>query len=395
MSENDALPLVPRGMKQGYSKSAVDARRRWIEERAGVTCPHLQGAPVDTESMRGNIENPIGFAQVPVGLAGPLRIAGRDLQDLVYVPMATTEGALIRSYERGMVVISQAGGATTALLRDENEITPCFSFERMTSALEFVDTVRARGNDLMAAADATTRHGRCLGLEPIVFGSRVYLRFRFHTGDAHGMNMIARAADAACQLLCPLAPQSKYELFSGLSGEKRPGGLRLQGGKGKTVVADAQIPGELLRRYLRVDADDLEELWHQTVVGNMGAAALGYTGHAANALAAIFIACGQDVANVANAALGVTEMRSGADGSLHISVTLPSLTVATVGGGTALGTAQECLSLMGCLGKGRAPRLAQIVAGTVLAGELSMAAALASGEFVQAHERYGRNRPVD
>jgi hydroxymethylglutaryl-CoA reductase (NADPH) len=136
-------------------------------------------------------------------------------------------------------------------------------------------------------------------------------------------------------------------------------------------------------------------MWHHTILGHIQANSIGYNGHYANGLAAIFIACGQDVANVANSAVGITNFEVTEDGDLYASVTLPSLTVATVGGGTGLGTSRECLEMLGCAGRGGAPKFAEIIAATILSGELSMGAAIASEEFVQAHEIYGRNRPSE
>jgi hydroxymethylglutaryl-CoA reductase (NADPH) len=165
------------------------------------------------------------------------------------------------------------------------------------------------------------------------------------------------------------------------------------GGKGKTVTAGALVPARIVRAYLHTTPEQLIDMWHNTMLGHVQANAMGYNAHYANGLAAIFIACGQDVANVANAAIGITNFEMTSDGDLYASVTLPSLTVATVGGGTGLGTSRECLAMLGCADSGHAAKFAEIVAATLLAGEISMGAAIASGEFVEAHETYGRNRP--
>jgi hydroxymethylglutaryl-CoA reductase (NADPH) len=186
----------------------------------------------------------------------------------------------------------------------------------------------------------------------------------------------------------------RFKIFSGLSSEKRASGVLLAGGKGKTVVAGAKVPRDVLSSYMRVTPVQVVNVWHDTVIGHLQANAIGFNAHYANGLSAMFIACGQDVANVANAAVGITEYEVTDSGDLYASVTLPSLTVATVGGGTALGTSVECLKMLGCAGAGGAPKLAEIVAATLLAGELSMAAAIGSGELVAAHEAYGRNRPT-
>ncbi len=234
-------------------------------------------------------------------------------------------------------------------------------------------------------------------------GREVILDLAFSTADAQGMNMISKAADAVCRFLVehlletsPTDGPSHY-IFSGYNSEKRASGSLLRGGKGKKVTAGVLLPRRLARAVLHTTPERLAHMWRHTVLGHLCTGALGYNGHYANGLTAIFIATGQDVANVANSAVGVTSFELTSSGDLYASVTLASLSVATVGGGTALGTSQECLGMMGCAG-GRddgagAAKFAEIVAATLLAGELSMGAAIASSEFVAAHEGYGRNRP--
>jgi hydroxymethylglutaryl-CoA reductase (NADPH) len=221
----------------------------------------------------------------------------------------------------------------------------------------------------------------------------VLVSFCYTTGDAHGMNMIAQATERGCQVLLARSAARRYALFTGLDSEKRASGALLAGGKGKRVVAGALLPARILAAYLHTTPAELRALWEHTVLGHLQAAAIGYNGQYANGLAALFIATGQDVANLANSAVGISHVELTADGDVYVSVTLPSLTVATVGGGTGVGTARECLEMLGCDGGGKARKLAEIAAATLLAGEISMAAALASGEFVAAHEAYGRNRP--
>jgi hydroxymethylglutaryl-CoA reductase (NADPH) len=223
----------------------------------------------------------------------------------------------------------------------------------------------------------------------------VIVSFCYHTADAHGMNMIVKATEAACRWILPRGRARRFQIFSGYSSEKRASGVLLAGGKGKRVVAGALLPAQVVKSYLHTTPEGMCAMWRRTVLGHLQANAVGYNGHYANGLAAVFIACGQDVANVVNSSVGITNFEVTGEGDLYASVTLPSLTVATVGGGTQLGTSRECLELLGCAGAGHAPKLAEIVAATLLAGELSMGAAIASGEFVQAHETYGRNRPKD
>ncbi|HYX25798.1 MAG TPA: hydroxymethylglutaryl-CoA reductase, partial [Thermoanaerobaculia bacterium] len=385
--------LVPRFEEQGYADDAVAARRAWVEERTGARLAHVGAGSISGEAMRGNVENPVGAVQVPLGVAGPLRVEGEHARGLFYVPLATTEGALVRSYERGMMTLTRAGGATVRMLADENQVSPVFLFDGVAEAAAFARALPALFDALQAEAESTTRHGRLLRVEPRPLGREVAVHFVFWTADAHGMNMIVKATDRACRSLVEQGRAGRYYVFSGAESEKRASGSLFAGGKGKRVVAGARIPPRLARAYLHTTPAGMADLWQRTVLGHLQSGSLGYNGHFANGLTALFIACGQDVANVVNSAVGVTSFEVLPGGDLYASVTLPSLTVATVGGGTGLGTARECLEMLGCAGQGGAPKLAEIAAATLLAGELSMGAALASGEFVDAHETYGRNRP--
>jgi hydroxymethylglutaryl-CoA reductase (NADPH) len=387
------VQLVPRLAHQGYGPEEVAARRAWIEAETGVRLEHVGSFSIPSPSMRGNVENPIGAAQVPLGLAGPLSMRGEHATGVVYVPLATTEGALVRSYERGMVVLTRAGGAVARVVQDTNRVAPVFSFPDVESACDFARELPERFEEVRAEAEATTRHGRLVGLEAAPVGREVIVTFTFTTGDAHGMNMIVKAADRACRRLVATSGAQSYLVFSGAESEKRASGALLAGGKGKRVVAGAKVPRRTVRAVLQTTPEAMAELWRRTVVGHLHAGTFGYNGHAANGLTALFMATGQDVANVANSAVVITSFEVTDKGDLYASTTLPSLTVGTVGGGTGEGSARECLELLGCAGTGGARKLAEIAAATVLAGEISMGAAIAGGSFVEAHETYGRNRP--
>lgn len=387
--------LVPRMMAQGYTQEDVTFRRAWAEEKTGCPLSHIGACSIPTEAMRGNIENPIGSVQMPVGVAGPLRVNGAHAQGTFYVPLATTEGALVRSYERGMVLLTRAGGASTHIYQDENRICPVFTFDTVAQAHVFAQYVPTVFDQIKTAAESTTQHGKLLRVECYPVGREIQVNFCFYTADAQGMNMIMKAADAACRWLMANCEAKEYFIFSGLNSEKRASGFLLAGGKGKKVVAGALLPARFVRLYLHTTPEKLFQTWHHTMLGHVNANAVGYNGHYANGLTAFFIACGQDVANVANSSVGITNFEVTDNGDLYASVTLPSLSVATVGGGTGLGSSRECLTMLDCVGAGKARKLAEIVAATLLAGELSMGAAIASGEFVNAHETYGRNRPAD
>ncbi len=387
------LHLVPRMKQQGYAQPYVQRRRQWLEHKTGCRLTHIGTYSIPSDEMRGNIENPVGAAQMPLGVAGPLLIKGTNAQGVFYVPLATTEGALVRSYERGMVALTRAGGVTTRVYTDENRVSPVFLFESIERAHEFAITLPGQFEAIRAEAESTTRHGKLQRIECHAVGREVIVNFCYFTGDAHGMNMIVKATDHACKWIMDHCNALHYYVFSGFSSEKRASGSLLAGGKGKKVAAGALLPREIVKSYLHVTPEDLLKMRQHTMLGHLQANAIGYNGQLANGLAAIFIACGQDVANIVNSAVGITNFELDGDGDLYASVTLPSLTVATVGGGTALGTSRECLEILGCAGSGKAGKFAEIICAALLAGELSMGAAIASGEFVAAHETYGRNRP--
>ena len=384
--------LLPRLKDQGYSADRVTQRRSWVASKVAVDLTHVGSYSFDPEQMRGNIENPIGAAQVPMGVAGPVLVHGEYARGLFYVPMATTEGALIRSYERGCVALTRSGGVQVAVLEDENQIAPSFFFDDVANAREFGEWVPKQLRGMKTVTAATTRHGALTAVKCYQIGRQVIVNLGFATGDAQGMNMIAKAADAVCKWIAGKRPGTRYLLFSGMCSEKRASGFVMSRGKGKRVTAGALVPHDILRMYLHVTAEQLQRVWQSTVIGHLQAGALGYNAHYANGLTAMFIATGQDVANVANSAVGITNFELVPEG-VYVSATLPALSVATVGGGTGLPTQREALQMMGCHGAGKARKLAEIMAAAILGGEISMGAAIASGEFVGAHEQYGRNRP--
>jgi hydroxymethylglutaryl-CoA reductase (NADPH) len=384
--------LLPRLKDQGYDVERVIRRRRWVETKTSASLDHIGSYSFDPELMRGNIENPIGVAQIPMGVAGPILVHGKYANGLFYVPMATSEGALIRSYERGMVALTKSGGAQVSLLNDENQIVPTFFFEDVHSAQGFTEWIPQHLGEIRAAAESTTRHGKFTGVQCYQMGRQVLVNFGMSTGDAQGMNMLVKAVDAACKWIQAHYPIASYFVFSGMCSEKRPSGFLLTRGKGKRVTAGCVLTHEVLRLYLHCTARQLFDVWHSTMLGHLHANAIGYNAHCANGLTAIFIATGQDVANVVNGACAITYFELQEEG-LFVSITLPALEVATVGGGTALPTPHEALSILDCAGAGKAKKFAEIVAAALLGGEISMGAAITTGEFVAAHEMYGRNRP--
>ncbi len=392
-NEQDDLEMIPRLDDQGYSRSDIDRRRKWIEEKTGCRTEHISSFTFSGEECRGNIENLIGSVQMPLGIAGPLLIRGQHANGVYYVPLATTEGALVRSYERGMMLLSRSGGVSTRCDRDENCISQIFFFQDISDAHLFVEIIKEKFETIRVEAEASTRYGKLLRLEPLPVGCKVIVNFCYYTADAQGMNMIMKASDNACKWILNNSPAKQYYITTGYDSEKRASSSAMIGGKGKKVIAGAMVPSEIIKTYLNTTPEKLADMCHNTMLSQLSANTIGYNGHIANGITALFIACGQDVANVANASVGITNLEVTDDGNLYASVMLPSLTVATVGGGTGLGTSRECLEMLGCSGSGHAAKFSEIIAATVLAGEISMGAAIASNDIVSAHEAYGRNRP--
>ena len=386
------LPPQPPG-KTSWSEEALAERRAFLRERGfRIDALASGGAGLDPESLRGNIEGLVGYAQIPVGVIGPLRINGTEANGDFYVPLATTEGALVASYQRGSRLLSESGGATVICLAESVHRAPCFVFRNLAEAGRFCAYALPRFDELAAKVGELSRHAKLVDLRASLGGKETYLHFEYTTGDAAGQNMVTIATDALCKLLVegsPIAPERWY-IEGNMSGDKKATHLALESARGKKVVADVTIPAELIRKTLHAEPIELSKYWQVATVGCLRSGAIGMTGHAANALAALFIACGQDAACVSEASIGVTRMDVTAEGDFHASVDLPNLIVGTVGGGTHLPTAQECLGMLGCVGAGTARKFAEICAAVVLAGEISITGALASGEFSRAHALFGR-----
>ncbi|MGH7344531.1 MAG: hydroxymethylglutaryl-CoA reductase [Candidatus Rokuibacteriota bacterium] len=365
-----------------------------ILEAQGIRLDVVTGRTpvVDATSFQERIENFVGLACIPIGIVGPIRVDGAEAHGDFYIPMATTEGTLVASYNRGAKVIGASGGARVLGTLERVSRTPAFVFRTVHAAATFARWVEAHEDVFRRVAATTTRHGRLDAVQATVVGNQVHLDCAFTTADAAGQNMVTFATEAICREILastPLRPRSWF-LEGNFSGDKKATARSLLGARGRRVSAEVVAPRDVVLRECHVSPELMLECSRVATVGAMQSGAIGAQGHYANALAAIFIACGQDVACVAEAAVGITHVELDDRGDLYVSVTLPNLIVGTVGGGTDLPTQRECLQMLGCAGDGGAPKLAEICAATVLAGEISLIAALASGQFAAAHARYGR-----
>jgi len=386
------LPAIPRDARDDFSPSAIEARRRLWSQAAGSPPAHVFGAPVAPREAAGKIENFVGFAQVPLGIAGPLRVDTSAGMREVYVPMATTEGAMIASYARGMRLLGCAGGARARVLGEGLTQNPIFVYTDAERATRAAETAAKIFEDLQKIVAGTTKHGRLVALRPEVVGRRLVVSLVFTTGDAIGINMAAAATERCSQEIAARTGALKRYLH-GQDVEKRASSRSLVEGRGRRVVADATIPRDELVQRTRATPEDLVAIQRTYAVGFAGLGTHNWLVQAANGLSAVMIACGQDAAYVAESATGMLDFDVTAKGDLYASVHLPCLLVGTVGGGSGQGTAAECLQLLGCSGEGSANVFAEILGATVLAGDLSLMAAFSTHEFVAAHEKLGRNRP--
>jgi hydroxymethylglutaryl-CoA reductase (NADPH) len=378
---------IPHDKEKDYEPGFVDERRTWLEEQAGAKLSHVSKYTFDPKDVKGNIENLVGGVQLPLGLIGPLKVNGEFAKDTYYVPFATTEGGLISTYQRGAIAITKAGGATVRVYRDQNNLDPVFIFKNLIEADNFVKWITAHNIVLRAKVSEVTNHGKLRNISPIVIGRRVILTITYSTEDAMGANMINIATENICKFITSQVLVESYLLRSNFSSEKKASGVNLSSVYGKEVMVEAMIPQRIVEMFLSTTPKAIANAWHSWALSSFHAAMFGMNGHLANGLAALYIACGQDVAHITNASVGINMFESTDDNNLYVAVKLPNLIVGTVGGGTHLPTQRECLELLGCFGRGKAKKFAEIVAATLLAGELGICAGLTSGTFLAPHVR--------
>ncbi|WP_400193076.1 hydroxymethylglutaryl-CoA reductase [Hymenobacter sp. B81] len=386
---------IPRHDGDDYSEAAIGARQRFAQEFSGQQFEHIHKYSFDPHVLQGNCEHFTGVAQIPIGLAGPLRVNGEHAQGDFLIPMATTEGTLVASYNRGMQLLNLCGGVKCTVIGDAMQRAPVFVFDDARGARDFGKWVEDTIAPIRAEAESTSRVAKLQYIDTYLANKFAYLRFNFSTGDAAGQNMVGRATFAACSWILENykgAPIRHFYLESNFATDKKASQINVMRTRGKRVVAEAVIKRDILQQRMRVTP---EQLAYHGQVSNVGAFISGANNngaHSANGITAVFIATGQDVANVSESSAGIIYSEVTAEKDLYLSMTIPSLIVATHGGGTGLATQNECLRMMGCTGRGTVHKFAEIVAGVVLAGELSLASAISSSDWVSSHEQYGRNR---
>src|SRR3954469_9335427 len=387
------MPPIPRDRDNDYTPEAAAGRRAFLEEQTGASLRHVSSHSFEPELVQGNVEHFTGVAQVPIGLAGPLLVDGEHAQGEFYVPLATAEGTLVASYNRGMKLLREAGGVKTTVLDDAMQRAPAFLFADAREARDFGAWLDEHFDEIREVAESTTKSGKLIGIEKYSASRILYTRFNYTTGDAAGQNLTGKATAAAGAWIVDQYPAIRhFFLESNFATDKKTSQVNMLNTRGKRVVAEATIPNELMEQHMHASTD---LMFRARQVSNLGGFMSGVNnngGHSANGITAMFIATGQDVANVAESSAAFVFAELLEDGDYYYSVTIPSLIVATYGGGTSLATQRECLELLGCYGKGQVRKFAEIVAATVLCGELSLGSAIVAEEWVSAHDLYGRNR---
>jgi hydroxymethylglutaryl-CoA reductase (NADPH) len=375
--------------------TAATARRRLVAAETGVDLDAVGDYGFPADRAEANVENMLGTAQIPMGVAGPVTVDGGAAAGERYLPMATTEGALVASVNRGCSVVEAAGGATARVTKSGMTRAPVFRVEDVAAAEALAGWVRDNVDALRRAAEGTTNHGELDDVTPYVVGDSVFLRFRYDTKDAMGMNMATIATRAAAEVVEAETTASLVALSGNLCTDKKPAAINAVEGRGRSVTADVTVPRDVVEERLHTTPEAIVEVnTRKNLVGSAKAGSLGFNAHVANVVAATFLATGQDAAQVVEGSNAITTAETREDG-LYLAVSLASLEVGTVGGGTGLPTQREALELLGVAGGGDPPgtnadAFAECVAVGALAGELSLLSALGSRHLSAAHESLGR-----
>lgn len=396
IAEVESLEVrIPRDADDDYSESAIKTRQEFVEKFTGAKVEHIKTYSFDPHILAGNIEHFTGVAQIPIGFAGPLKVNGEFAIGDFMIPMATTEGTLVASYNRGIKVLNLSGGVKTTVVADAMQRAPVFVFEDAREGRKFVSWIIDNFNKIKEEAEATSSVAKLKDIDHYVSNKFVYLRFNYTTGDAAGQNMVGRATFAACSWIIDVYEKERIKHFyleSNFATDKKASQVNIMRTRGKRVTAECIVPRNVLIEHMRVEPESL--VYHSGVanVGSFLSGANNNGAHSANGITAMFIATGQDVANVSESSAGIIYSEITPEKDLYISITIPSLIVATYGGGTGLATQKECLEILNCYGRGGVNKLAEIIAGVVLAGEISLGSAISSSDWVSSHEKYGRNR---
>ncbi|ESQ50774.1 hypothetical protein EUTSA_v10022614mg [Eutrema salsugineum] len=393
------IPSYSLETKLGDCKRAAAIRREAVQRITGKSLAGLPLEGFDYNSILGQCcEMPVGYVQIPVGIAGPLLLDGVEYS----VPMATTEGCLVASTNRGCKAIHMSGGAFSVLVNDAMSRAPVVRFPsaRRAALAMFYLQDPANFERLSLIFNKSSRFARLQSITCRIAGKNLYPRFSCSTGDAMGMNMVSKGVQNVLDFIkTEFSDMDVIGISGNCCSDKKAAAINWIEGRGKHVVCEATIKGEIVKNVLKTSVEALVEL---NVLKNLTGSAMagslgGFNAHASNIVSAVFIATGQDPAQNVESSHCITMIVAEGD-DLHISVSMPCIEVGTVGGGTQLASQSACLNLLGVKGSSNteeagsnARQLARVVAGTVLAGELSLMSAIAAGQLVKSHMKYNRS----
>lgn len=376
--------------------AGVKKRQKYLTDKTSKNFTNIfdKNCYENPEIVNGNCENFIGTAQIPLGVIGPLNVLGSSARGDFFVPLATTEGALIASYHRGAKASRMCGGITSVCFLEGVQRSPVFRFNSMGEMGKFLVFAIEKASGFQAIASKVSNHAKIQDIKYNIEGNQLILNIEFHTGDAAGQNMVTICTNQICLWLVensPIKPDIWF-IESNYSGDKKAAAVSFAHVRGRKVSSEIHLKKEVVEKILRCRPEDMVQYWQSSTIGVIQSGSIGAQGHVANGLTALFMATGQDVACVSEAAVGVTRMELTSDGGVYACVTLPNLIVGTIGGGTYLPTQRECLEMLDCYGEGKVQKFAEICGALSLAGEISIAAAIASGQFVHAHQKFGRKK---
>jgi hydroxymethylglutaryl-CoA reductase (NADPH) len=393
-SEKEIKKLKILRFENSYTEESVEHRMVSLENHLQKSFTHIRGKKKfdDYRSLKGHIENYIGMAQIPIGIAGPLLINGAFANGLFYTPMATTEGALIASYNRGMKACLLSGGITSLCLTELFQRSPLFKFENIFTVGLFVVWVDKNLEHFKKIVSQVSEYAKLLDMKTNFEGNSVILTFEYSTGDSSGQNMVTVCTSSICNYIFanfPIKPKEWY-IESNFSGDKKASARSFSNVRGKKVTSEIVLKKEVIRKELKTEPEKMYHYWRSSTLASIQSGAIGAQGHIANGLTALFIACGQDVASISEASVGLLRMELNDEGDLYVALTLPSLTVGTIGGGTNFPTQKEALQMIDCYGENGAKKFAEICVALALAGEISIASALSADQFTSAQKNLGR-----
>lgn len=389
-------PIVPgRGLN---TKDAKQYRLDYLHE-LGIEVPHLADSRLD-DQIRYNIESYIGSVEIPIGLAGPLLFNEKEKSDFVYAPAGTLEGALVASMNRGAKVVSKSGGFNAVVVHQRMVRSPMFIFRNLEECVIFKNWVENNFQEIKNIAEQYSNHADLKTISPFIANRSVHLKFIYSTGDASGQNMTTTCTSHAIhwvnenfQKKCGIKP-IQFVIEGNAASDKKVSHYSINQGRGIHVIAECELSDHEIEKVLRVKSEDMLRGLGKSQTMSRLDGMIGYNINITNALAAIFVATGQDLASIHESGVGILNMEK-IEGGVYCSLHLPSLVIGTVGGGTQLLRQNEALRMMDCAGTGKVERFAKLIAGFALALEISTFGAIVGGQFAKVHEKLGRNKPVN